>query len=166
MEVDTATDCTLSYEPIRQSGVLPTLDYVQPKSVISSASNTTSMPSAPVVIKDDQDDEAIPFSYIGHWPTQLPSPPPPKFDLSLIPPPAFLVHLKDLTWNKMISRLYSVEMQATHPGLESTADGPTPAPPEPTSEPLGCNSVPTKLECISEDEILVHLHYLGLVYYQ
>jgi hypothetical protein len=115
VEVDTATDCHLSYEPIRHSGMLPSLDYVQPKSVVSSASNTKSLPSAPVVIEDDLNDEDIPLMYAGHWPKQPPLPPPPSYDLSLIPPPSFSISLKDLTRDELISLLYSVEMQASHP---------------------------------------------------
>jgi hypothetical protein len=68
VKVDTATDCHLSYEPIEHSGKLPSLDYVQPKTVTTSASNTTSMPSAPAVIEDDQDaDDTIPVTYARHW---------------------------------------------------------------------------------------------------
>jgi hypothetical protein len=37
VEVDTATDSHLSYELIGHSGKLLSLDYLQPKSVVSSA---------------------------------------------------------------------------------------------------------------------------------
>jgi hypothetical protein len=53
VEIDTATDCHLLYEPIRRSGKLPSLDYIQPKSVVSSASNTKSLSLAPALIEDD-----------------------------------------------------------------------------------------------------------------
>jgi hypothetical protein len=64
---DTATDCHLLYKPIGHSGKLPSLDYVQTKTVTTSTSNTTSMPSAPAVIEDDQDaDNTIPVTYACH----------------------------------------------------------------------------------------------------
>ncbi len=67
-EVDMATDCHLSYEPIGRSGKLPSLDYVLPKTITTSASNTTSRPSAPALIEDDQDsDDTIPVTYAFHW---------------------------------------------------------------------------------------------------
>jgi hypothetical protein len=76
------------------------------------------------VIKDDNNADAIPFSYAGHGPKQpkWPAPPPaPSYDLSLIPPPSYLVSLKDLTWEELISRLYLLE---TSPSLPSDSSSP------------------------------------------
>jgi hypothetical protein len=104
VKVDMATDCHLSYEPIGHSGTLPSLDYVQPKTITTSASNTTSMPSVPAVIEDDQDaNNTIPVTYAHHWPKKPLSPPSPQYDLSLIPPPSYSVSLKDLARDELIS---------------------------------------------------------------
>jgi hypothetical protein len=67
LEVNTKTDCHLSYKPIGQICKLPSLDYVQPIPIVSSSLTTTAPPSAPAVIKDVNDADAIPFSYAGHW---------------------------------------------------------------------------------------------------
>jgi hypothetical protein len=156
MEVDTATDCHLLYELIGHSGTLPSLDYVQPRSVVSSALTTQSLPSAPVVIEGDHNDKDIPLTYTGHWPKQPPLPLPLIYDLSLIPPLAFLVSLKDLMRDELISQLYLVEMRASHLKMAIKPDESQSAP-----EPDGSHSAPAKLECMSEGNILVRLHHPG-----
>jgi hypothetical protein len=47
LEVNTETECHLSYEPIGWMGKLPSLDYVQPITIVSSSLTTTATPSAP-----------------------------------------------------------------------------------------------------------------------
>jgi hypothetical protein len=66
LEVNTEMDCHLSCEPIGRMGKLPSLDYVQPMTIVSSLSTTMATPSAPTVIEDDDNADAIPFSYTGH----------------------------------------------------------------------------------------------------
>ncbi len=79
--------------------------------------------SAPVVIEDDQDaDNIIPVICTGHWPKQPLLPPSPKYNLSLIPPPSYSVRLKDLTLDKLISWINSVEFpeSSSHPPASSS----------------------------------------------
>jgi hypothetical protein len=91
LKVDTAIDCHLSYKPLGRSATLSSLDYVQPMSH-SSASTTMAIPSVPAYIEPD-DDESMAPTFAYHWPKEPPTDSPPKFDLSLIPPPAFSVNL-------------------------------------------------------------------------
>jgi hypothetical protein len=66
LEVNKQTDCHLSYEPIGWMGKLPSLDYVQPITIVSSLLTTMATPSAPAVIEDDNNADTIPLSYAGH----------------------------------------------------------------------------------------------------
>ncbi len=109
-----ATDCHLLYEPIGRLCTLSSLDYLQPIFSASWASTTTTFLSALAVIEDNETDDNFP-SYTGHWPKQPKPPPLPSYDLSLIPPPAFTISLKDLSWDELIRQFYTVEM-----GLDST----------------------------------------------
>ena len=112
VEVDTATDCHLSYAPICRAAKMSSLDYVQPIQAQTSASATVSTPPpAPAVIEADDDDilpEALP-TYVSHWPKKHPAPPAPPIVLPFTPPPAYSVRLKDLTREELIQRLYSVK---------------------------------------------------------
>ena len=112
VEVDTATDCHLSYAPIGRATKMSSLDYVQPIQARNSASATAStLPPAPAVIEADNHDippEAVPI-YVSHWPKKPPAPPAPPIVLPFIPPPASSIRLKDLTHEELIQRLYSVE---------------------------------------------------------
>jgi hypothetical protein len=47
--------------------------------------------------------------FANHWPKKPPMAPPHKFDLSMIPPPAFLVNLQDMDWDEFIRCLYLAE---------------------------------------------------------
>ena len=64
LEVDTATDCHLQYEPIGRSTCLPDLDYIQPtfvKNKSASAHVATTQPApTPATIKPDDDLECQP----------------------------------------------------------------------------------------------------------
>jgi hypothetical protein len=64
-----------------------------------------------------------------------------------IPPLAYSVSLKDLNRDALIQRLYSAEL-AAHP-----------TPPPPASEVPKKGPHPTKLECMSTDDIVTHLHH-------
>ncbi len=56
VEVDTATNCHLSYAPIGRASQLSSLNYVQPVQHSTSASATAATPpSAPAVIEDNDD---------------------------------------------------------------------------------------------------------------
>ncbi len=80
-----AMDCHLLYKPIGRSCTLSSLDYVQPISLVSLASTTTALPSAPAIIEDNEIVDILP-TYAGHWPMRPKLPPSPSYDLSLIPP--------------------------------------------------------------------------------
>jgi hypothetical protein len=163
VEEDMAMDCHLSYKPIGRSCTLSSLDYVQPISSVSLASTTTALPSAPAIIEDNKTDDILP-TYTGHWPKQPKPPPSPSYDLSLIPPPAFTISLKDLSQDKLIKHFYTVKL-----GLDSmdttqatvmppaTPGHPTPA----TNITPDTNMInpPSKLECMFSSEILSQLHH-------
>jgi hypothetical protein len=55
IEVDTATNCHLRYQPLGRTLGLADLDYVQPKHT-PSASTTAATPSPPVTIEPDDSD--------------------------------------------------------------------------------------------------------------
>ncbi len=71
MEVDTATDCHLRYEPIRCACRFADLDYVQPKCVYdksASVMTTTIQPLATI----EQDDNPVDLpTYVPHWQSVL-----------------------------------------------------------------------------------------------
>ncbi len=69
VEIDTAADCHLLYEPIGRSCTVSSLGFVQPILSISLASTTTALPSAPEVIEDNATDNILP-TYAEHWPKQ------------------------------------------------------------------------------------------------
>ena len=90
VEVDTDTDCHLSYKPIGRSASLARLDYVQPiRSPSQSASATmTTAPPAPAMIEDDSDCDDIMPPLPSHSPvTPTPDAPLPDADP---PSPAIL----------------------------------------------------------------------------
>ncbi len=147
VEVDTATDCHLLYAPIGRAAKMSSLDYVQPIQAQNSASATASTPPPDTaVIEADDDDvppEALP-TYVSHWPKKPPAPPAPPIVLPFIPLPAYSVHLKDLTREELIQRLYSVEhVQCPDDGDDAPAQ----------------RSPPVKLECMSDEEIVATLHH-------
>jgi hypothetical protein len=163
LEVNTETDCHLSYEPIAWMGKLPSLNYVQPIPIVSSSLTTMATPSTPAVIEDGNDADAIPFSYAGHWPKQpkWPAPhPAPTYDMSLIPPPFYLVCLKDLTREELISHLYLLE---TSPSLTSDSSSPKTASlkTDMALYPDTSSSRPFWLDCMAEDKIVMILHHPG-----
>jgi hypothetical protein len=153
VEVNTTTNCHLSFKPIGQSPTMSTLDYVQPIQTSNSASNTAATPSLPAVIKDYDANNTINTTnnclprYAPHWPKKPPILPLPVYDMSLIPPPVYSVQLKDLDRDALIQRLYSAELAAP------------PTPPPPASEVPEKGSPPTKLECMSTVDIVAHLHH-------
>ena len=144
VEVDTATDCHLSYMALGRSTTLSSLDYVQPIRSPHTASATASIPpTAPAVIKDDDDDvppDLLP-TYAPHWPKKPPTPPSTPVDLSLIPPPAYSVRLKDLDRDELIQRLFLVEHAPGNPNTPVKS------------------SPPITLVCMTDDEIVTQLHH-------
>ena len=149
VEVDTTTDCHLSYAPIGPASPLSSLDYVQLVQHSNSASATTATPpSTPAVIKDNDDNNVPPEilpTYASHWPKKPPPLQASPIDLNLIPPPAYSVSLKDLSRDELIYLLYSIE----HPLRPSSSTNDAPAP----------GSPPTRLECMSNEEIVAKLHH-------
>jgi hypothetical protein len=101
VEVNIAMNCHLLYEPVGRSCTLSSLDYNQPISSVSLASTTTALPSAPAIIEGNERDNILP-TCVGHWPKQPKPPSSPNYDISLIPPPAFTISLKDLSWDKLV----------------------------------------------------------------
>jgi hypothetical protein len=85
--------------------------------------------------------------YAPHWPKKPPTLPSPIYDMSLIPPPAYSVSLKDLDQDAHIQRLHSAKLAAPL------------TPPPPASEVPKTGSPPTMLECMSTDNIVAHLHH-------
>ncbi len=146
VEVNTTTNCHILYKPIRGSTTMSTLEYIEPVQPSNSASSTAATPLLPAVIKDYNDNNYLP-TYAPHWPKKPPTPPLPAYNMSLIPPLAYSVSLKDLDWDALIQRLYSVELAAP------------PRPPPPASEVPKKGLPPTKLECMSTDNIVARLHH-------
>ena len=144
VEVDTTTDCHLSYMALGQSTTLLSLDYVQPIHSPHTASATASIPpTAPAVIKDDDDDvppDLLP-PYAPHWPKKPPTPPSTPVDLSLIPPPAYSVRLKDLDQDELIQRVFLVEHAPRNPITPVKS------------------SPPVTLVCMTDDKIVTQLHH-------
>ena len=144
LEVDTATDCHLQYKPIGRNASLPSLDYVQPKSVITkSAPPHAAAVHAPVTIEPD-DDLDCPPTFASHYPKRPPSPQHPQLDMSLLPPSSFTQSLKDLDRDELIRRLYT---------MDSHNDQVTPTPPN------GASTAP--VDCMSHDDIISTLHHPG-----
>ena len=146
VQVNTATDCHLSYAPIGHAATISSLDYVQPIQAQNSGFATASTP-APVVIEADDNNNIPPNAlptYVSHWPKKPPALPAPPVVLPVIPPPAYSVRLKELTRKELIQRLYSVEH--TH-CLANGDDFPAQ------------QSPPFKLECMSDEEIVATLHH-------
>jgi hypothetical protein len=98
IKVNMDTDCHLSYEPIRRSTSIDKLDYVQPVQAPSPSASTTAatMPSAPTVDKDEDNHNDFMPTYAAHWPKMSLAPSTPPYNMSLIPPPAFSICLRDL----------------------------------------------------------------------
>ena len=146
VEVDTATNCHLSYAPIGRAATMSSLDYVQPIHARNSAFATASTPPpAPVVIEADDNDvppDALP-TYVSYWLKKPPAPPAPPVVLPVIPPPTYSIRLKDLTREELIQCLYSVK----HAHCPANGND-FPA----QRSPL------VKLECMSDEEIIATLH--------
>jgi hypothetical protein len=83
LEIDTAVDCHLSYEPMGCSSSLSLLNYVQPILTVS-ASMTTTPSSAPAQIEPD-DNKLIAPTFASHWPKKPPHPALTNVDLNSIP---------------------------------------------------------------------------------
>jgi len=118
LEVDTAIDCHLQYEPIGRSTRLPDLDYVQPKTIMHKSASahaaTTQSAPTPITIEPDDDSECQP-TFASHWPKCPPSPQHPPLAMSLLPPSTNTPSLNDLTREELIQRLYTVESQSGQP---------------------------------------------------
>ena len=147
LEVDTATDCHLQYEPIGRDTLLSSLDYIQPKSVLTKSAPphaaTTQLVHAPVPIEPD-DDLDCPPTFASHYPKRPPSPQHPPLDMSLLPPSSFTQSLKDLDRDELIRRLYT--MASHHDQI-------------PPTPPNGTSTAP--LECMSHEDIISTLHHQG-----
>ncbi len=158
IKVNTTTNCHLLYEPIRRSSTMSSINYVQPIQTCNSASTTAAIPPSPPAIIEDKDEskadnkDIIPDgvlpTYASHWPKKPPTPPSPAIDLSLIPPPTYSVSLKALSRDELIQCLYSVEHVT-----------PPPRPPSVHGEGTSRGPPPTKLECMTEDEIITAIHH-------
>jgi hypothetical protein len=118
IEVDTAIDCHLQYQPLGRTLGLTDLDYVQPKH-IPLASTTAATPSPPVMIEPDDSDldgNATP-TYAAHWPKCPPSPPVDQFNLSTLPAEThFTKPLNEMSWEELITLLHN---SSSHPIKES-----------------------------------------------
>ncbi len=103
IEVDTATNCHLRYQPLGCTLGLADLDYVQSKHT-PLASTTAATPSPPVTIEagnSDLDDNAAP-TYAAHWPKCPPSPPVDQFNLSTLPAETkFTKPLNERSWEEL-----------------------------------------------------------------
>jgi hypothetical protein len=75
VEVNTATDCHLSYKPIGRSTPMLSLDYVQPIQTLSLASNTDANLSAPAVDEAYNKEDSYLPTYDAHWPRKPHTPP-------------------------------------------------------------------------------------------
>ncbi len=95
VEVNTTTDCHLSYKLIGRSSTMSSIDYVQSIQTCDSSSTTAAIPPSPPAIIEDKDEskadnkDVIPDgelpTYASHWPKKPPTPPSPTINLSLIP---------------------------------------------------------------------------------
>jgi hypothetical protein len=146
LEVDTATDCHLQYEPLGRSARLPDLDYVQPTSVsrgpaAAQASASHPEPPTPVTIEPDNTMEP---TFASHWPKRPPSPQPPPVDMSLLPPVQYTQSLKDLDRDKLIRHLYTLDSQLDQPPQKAKSKSTSP------------------LVCMSTDDIILQLHHTDI----
>jgi hypothetical protein len=105
------------------------------------------------VVKDNSDSNDVMPTFVAHWPKKPPTPPPPTFDLSLIPPPAFSTRLRDFNRDKLIQKIYSLE-HVTVPTPDAPDDNST-TPADITK----AQSAPKELECMSKEEIQTYLHH-------
>ncbi len=155
VEVNTDTDCHLTFKPIGRLASIPKLDYVQPIQAPSPSASTTiaTTPSAPAVVKDKDDNNNVMPMYAAHWPKRPLAPPTPPFNMSLIQPPAFSTHLQDLDCNDLIQHIYSLEHAAISTP-DSHDDNSTPP-----ADATKVQSAPKELNCMSENEIQAYLHY-------
>jgi hypothetical protein len=104
LEVDTATNCLLRYEPIGHHATPDKLNYVQPQSLQHQSALTATAPlSIPAVIEPDNNNntDITPIN-ASHWPKKLPSLLVPKLDLTHLPLPAYSISLKDLDQEALI----------------------------------------------------------------
>jgi hypothetical protein len=92
---------------------MSSLDYVQPVSTLSLASSMDANPSAPTVVEAYEEEDYYLPTYATHWPKKPHTPQSPKYDMSLIPPPANSISLKDLNCDALIQRLYSIKITPT-----------------------------------------------------
>ncbi len=155
VEVNTDTDCHLSYEPIGRSVSIAKLDYIQPIQAPSPSASTTvaTTPSAPAVVKDEDDNNDVMPTYVAHWPKRPSAPPTPPFNMSLIPPPAFLTLLRDLDHDDLIQCIYSLELTAI--STPDSHDNNSTPPADATK----VRSAPKELNCMSENKIQAYLHH-------
>jgi hypothetical protein len=104
VKVNTDTHCHLSYEPIGRSTSTNKLDYVQPVQAPSPSASTTAAttPSAPTVVEDEDNHDDVMPTYTAHWPEMPLAPSTPPYNMSLIPPLAFLTRRRDLDCNELI----------------------------------------------------------------
>jgi hypothetical protein len=74
------------------------------------------------------------------------------FNANMIPPPAFLVKLQDMDWDKLISCLYLTEYLKPSSNNED-------------NNATNCNTLPslahTPLKCMNQDKIVTELHHPG-----
>ncbi len=155
VEVNTNTDCHLSYEPIGHLTSIDKLDYVQPVQAPSPSASTTATttPSAPTAIKDEDNHNDVMPTYAAHWPKMPLAPSTPPYNMSLIPPLTFSTRLHYLDCDKLIRRIYLLEHAAALMLNFHANTSPTPA------DSTKVQSAPKALDCMSVVEIRTNLHH-------
>ncbi len=160
LEVDTAVNCHLSYEPLGCLASLSSLNYVQHISTVL-VSTTPAPPLAPAWIEPD-DNKSIAPTFTSHWPKKPQLVTSPIIDLSLIAPHAFSVKVRDLDRAKLLRWLYLAE--STHSSSDNDVSNTT----NNTNSPglfTNKSNIPsrahTPLERMTRVDIMAHLHHPG-----
>ena len=145
LEVDTATNCHLQYEPIGWSTRLPDLGYDQPQPVmdkLASATAATVQPAPPPATIEPDDDLECQPTFAPHWPKRPLLPRHPPLDMSLLLPSMYTQSLNNLDRAELIQGLYTVESHQDQTTQQAT-NGKSKAP----------------LKCMSTADIVSTLHH-------
>jgi hypothetical protein len=158
LKIDTAVDCHLSYQSLGCLASLSLLDYIQPISTVL-VSTTKAPPLAPALIEPD-DSESITPTVTSQWPKKPPHSALINIDLSLIPPPAFLVKLRDLDREELLRGLYLAE--STH--LSSNNDVSNRAnDTNSTDKTDSLSNAHPQLDCMNKEDIIAQLDQPGTI---
>ena len=103
---------------------------------------SSSIQPALATIELDNDDPDVHPTFVSHWPKRPPSQHHPPLDLSQLPLSTYTKNLKDLDRDKLIQRLYTLEVD------NSSLD---------ISPPSGKPMAP--LMCMERDDIIAQLHH-------